>query len=60
MTSILEPIFAGVVVAFFNRYVLGKFDPFAACTAACGKKNEDDRVSSSSASVSADAGRVRF
>ena len=60
MTTIIEPIFAGVVVAFFNRYVLGKFDPFAACNAACGKKDEDDCVSFSSTSVTADVGHVHF
>ena len=60
MTTITEPIFAGVVVAFFNRYVLRKFDPFAACAAACGKKDEDDCASSSSTSASADAGHVHF
>ena len=60
MTTILEPIAAGVVVALFNKYILGKLDPFAACVAACAKPEEDDCVSSSSTSVTADVGHAHF
>ncbi len=59
MTTILEPIWAGIVVALFNRYVLGTLDPLAACNAACAKEDHDDeRTSSSSTSVTAGTGHV--
>ena len=59
MPTILEPILAGIAVALFNKYILGKFDPLAACGAACVKKDDDDAcTSSSSTSVTADTGHV--
>ncbi len=60
MTAIIEPIFAGVVVALFNRYILCKIDPFASCSAPCVKADDDDEcTSSANTSVTAEAGHVR-
>ena len=60
MTTLFEPIAAGLVVALFNKYVLGTLDPFAACYNVCCKKDDDDCTSSSSTSVIADAGHIHF
>ena len=59
MPSIFEPVTAGIAVAIFNKYVLNKFDPLGWCYAhCCEKENNDDCVSSSSTSATADACHV--
>ncbi len=54
MTTVFEPIAAGLVVALFNKYVLGKLDQFAACCNVCCKKDDDECTDFSSTSVVAD------
>ncbi len=61
MPTILEPICSGIVVALFNKYILGTFDPPAACSTACakeddGKKDDDERASSPNTSVTPGTG----
>ncbi len=41
MASFIEPIFAEIVVALFNKYIVGKFDPLAARSTACAPKDDD-------------------
>ena len=31
MTSLLEPVAAGIAVAIFNKYIINKLDPFGWC-----------------------------
>ncbi len=60
MTTILEPIWSGIVVALFYKNRLGRLDPLAACNTAWAKEDDDDEcTSSSSTSVTADIGQVR-
>ena len=54
MTSLLEPVAAGIVVAIFNKYIINKLDPFGWCYNHCCEKEEEDCVSSSSTSVTND------
>ncbi len=42
MTTLFEPIVAGLVVASFNKYVLCKLDPFTACYNIFCKQDDDD------------------
>ncbi len=60
MPTICEPVLAGIVVALFNKYILGRIDSFfATCGGASFKKDDDDEcTSSSSTSVAADLGHV--
>ena len=58
MTSLLEPVAAGIVVAIFNKYIINKIDPLGWCYTNCCEKEEDDCVSSSSTSMTSDAGHV--
>ncbi len=58
MTSLFEPVAAGIVIAIFNKYIINKIDPMGWCYAHCCEKEEDDCVSSSSTSVTIDAGHV--
>ncbi len=44
MAALLEPVFAGIVVALFNKYILGKFDALAVCSTACVRKHDDRRL----------------
>ncbi len=61
MTSLLEPVAAGIAVAIFNKYIINKLDPFGWCYAhCCEKEEEDDCVSSSSTSVTNDACHVHL
>ena len=59
MTSIFEPIAAGVAVALINKYIISKCDIFASCYTACCNEEDDDCTSSSSASIVSDAGHLR-
>ena len=58
MTSLLEPVAAGIAVAIFNKYILNKIDPFVWCYAQCCEKEEEDCTSSSSTSSINDACHV--
>ena len=58
MATLLEPLFAGVVVDLFHTYILGKFDPLVACSTAYAQKDDDECTSSSGTSVTADTGHV--
>ncbi len=60
MTSLLEPVAAGIAVAIFNKYIINKLDPFGWCYNHCCEKEEEeeDCVSSSSTSVTNDACHV--
>ena len=58
MTSLLEPVAAGIVVAIFNKYIINKLDPFGWCYNHCCEKEEEDCTSSSSTSVANDACHV--
>ena len=58
MTSLIEPVAAGIAVAIFNKYIINKLDPFGWCYNHCCEKEEEDCVSSSSTSVTNDACHV--
>ena len=58
MTSIFEPIAAGVAVALINKYSISKCDIFASCYTACCNEEDDDCTSSSSTGVVSDAGHL--
>ncbi len=58
MTTLLEPVAAGIAVAIFNKYISNKLDPFGLCYAHCCEKEEEDCTSSSSTSVTNDACHV--
>ena len=59
MTSLLEPVAAGIAVAIFNKYIINKLDPFGWCyNHCCEKEEEEDCVSSSSNSVTNDTCHV--
>ena len=58
MTSLLEPVAAGIAVAIFNKYIINKLDPFGWCYNHCCEKEEEDCVSSSSTSVTNDTCHV--
>ena len=58
MTSIFEPIAAGVAVALINKYIISKCDIFASCYTACCPEEEDDCTSSSSTGVVCDTGHL--
>ena len=61
MPTILEPIAAGILVALFNKYILGRLDPLAACSTLCTKKTDDDDcTSSSSTTCNADVGHIHM
>ena len=51
MTSLLEPVAAGIAVSIFNKYIINKLDPFGWCYNHCCEKEEELCVSSSSTSV---------
>ena len=55
MTSLLEPVAAGIVVAIFNKYILNKLDPFCWCYNHCCEQEEEECMSSSSTSVASEA-----
>ena len=55
MTSLLEPVAAGMLVAIINKYIINKLDPFGWCYAHCCEKEEEDCTSSSSTSSINDA-----
>ena len=54
MTSLLEPVAAGIAGAIFNKYILNKIDPFGWCYNHCCEKEEEDCLSPSSTSVTSD------
>ncbi len=56
--TLIEPIFTGIVVAIFNKYLLGKFDQLAAGSTACAQNDDDDCTSFSSVSITVDLGHV--
>ena len=58
MTSLLEPVAAGIAVAIFNKYIINKLDPFGWCYHHCCEKEEEDCTSSSSTSVTNDTCHV--
>ena len=58
MTSLLEPVAAGIAVAIFNKYIINKLDPFGWCDNHCCEKEEEDCTSSSSTSVTNDTCHV--
>ena len=58
MTSLFEPIAAGIAVAIFNKYILNKLDPLGWCYVYCCEKEEEECMSSSSTTVTSDACRV--
>ena len=58
MTSLLEPVAAGIAVAIFNKYIINKLDPFGWCYNHCCEKEEEDCTSSSSSSVTNDTCHV--
>ena len=51
MTSLLEPVAAGIPVAIFNKYILKKIDPLGWRYAHCCEKEEEERSSSTSTST---------
>ena len=55
MTSLFEPIAAGIAVAIFNKYILNKLDPLCWCYLQCCEKEEEDCMSSASTSVTSEA-----
>ena len=55
MTSLLEPVAAGIVVAIFNKYILNKLDPLGWCYSNCCEQEEEECMSSSSTSVASEA-----
>jgi len=59
MTTMFEPIAAGIAVAIFNKYILIKIDPLGWCyTKCCEEKEEEECSSSPSTSVTSDACHV--
>ena len=58
MTSIFEPIAAGVAVALINKYIISKFDFFGSCYTAFCIEEENDCTSYLSTSVVSDAGHL--
>ena len=58
MTSLLEPVAAGMLVAILNKYIINKLDPFGWCYGHCCEKEEEDCTSSSSTSSINDACHV--
>jgi len=50
MTSLLEPVAAGIAVAIFNKYILNKIDPLGWCYTHCCEKEEEECSSSTSTS----------
>ena len=58
MTSLLEPVAAGIAVAGFNKHIINKLDPFGWCYTHCCEKEEEDCTSSSSTSATNDACHV--
>ena len=58
MTSLLEPVAAGIAVAIFNKYIINKLDPFGWCYNHCCEKEEEVCTSSSSTSVTNDTCHV--
>ena len=55
MTSLLEPVAAGIVVAIFKKYILNKLDPPGWCYNHCCEQEEEECMSSSSTSVASEA-----
>ena len=55
MTSLLEPVAAGIAVAIFNKYILNKLDPLGWCYYHCCEQEEEECMSSSSTSVASEA-----
>jgi len=56
MTSLFEPIAAGIAVALFNKYILNKLDPLCWCYQhCCQEKEEEECMSSTSTSVTSEA-----
>ena len=54
MTSLLEPVAAGIAVAIFNKYILNKIDPLGWCyTHCCEKEEEEEEEEEWSSSTSA-------
>ena len=55
MTSLFEPIAAGIAVAIFNKYILNKLDPLCCFYQQCCEKEEEHCMSSASTSVTSEA-----
>ena len=55
MTSLWEPVAAGIAVAIFNKYILNKLDPLGWCYVYCCEKEEEECMSSTSTSVTSEA-----
>ncbi len=60
MTTLFEPVAAGILVALLNKYMSGKSDPCAACFNVPHEEEDGDCTSSSSAGVLADSGHTHF
>ena len=58
MTTLLEPVAAGIAVAIINKYIINKLYPFGWCYNHCCEKEEEDCTSSSSTSVTNDTCHV--
>ena len=58
MTSLLEPVAAGIAVAIFNKYTINKLDPFGWCYNHWCEEEEEDCTSASSTSVTNDTCHV--
>ncbi len=58
MTSLLEPVAAGIAVAIFNKYIINKLDPLGWCYNHCYEKEDEDCTISSSTSVANDTCHV--
>ena len=52
MTSLFEPIAAGIAVAILNKYILNKLDPLGWCYVQCCEKDQEEEECMSSASTS--------
>jgi len=55
MTSLFEPIAAGIAVAIFNKYVLERLDQLGRCYQHCCEKEDEECTSSTSTSVTSEA-----
>ena len=58
MTSLLEPVAAGLLVAIINKYIVNKLDPFGWCYNHCCEKEEEECLSPSSTSINSDTFHV--
>ncbi len=58
MTSLFEPIAAGVAVALINKYIISKCDVFASCYSAFYERTHDDDTSSTTTSVVSETAHI--